>query len=102
MIRCCQNRITPEGLKKRLEQEGVTATAHPYLPYAFAISGYDYLEGLESFREGLFAVQDVSSMLVGEIADPKEGAYVIDVCAAPGGKVPMPRCRNHWKAATAN
>lgn len=85
-IRCCQNRIAPEGLKKRLEQEGVTVTAHPYLPYAFSISGYDYLEGLESFQKGLFAVQDVSSMLVGEIADPKEGAYVIDVCAAPGGK----------------
>ena len=25
-------------------------------------------------------------MLVGEVADPKEGDYVIDLCAAPGGK----------------
>ena len=25
-------------------------------------------------------------MMVGEIADPKAGDYVIDVCAAPGGK----------------
>ena len=32
------------------------------------------------------AVQDVSSMLVAEVADPKKGDYVIDVCAAPGGK----------------
>ena len=31
-------------------------------------------------------VQDVSSMLVAEVADPKKGDYVIDVCAAPGGK----------------
>ena len=85
-IRCCQNRITPEELMTRLEQENVTVTPHPYLPYAFEISGYDHLEGLESFREGLFAVQDVSSMLVGEAADPQKGAYVIDVCAAPGGK----------------
>lgn len=25
-------------------------------------------------------------MLVAEVADPKKGDYVIDVCAAPGGK----------------
>lgn len=85
-IRCCMNRIEPEKLKERLEQEGVTVEQHPYLLYAFWISGYDYLEGLESFREGLFTVQDISSMMVGEIADPKAGDYVIDVCAAPGGK----------------
>lgn len=85
-IRCCMNRIEPEKLKEQLEQEGVTVEQHPYLPYAFWISGYDYLEGLESFREGLFTVQDISSMMVGEIADPKAGDYVIDVCAAPGGK----------------
>ena len=78
--------MTPEELKTRLEQEGVTVTRHPYLLYAFEITGYDHLEGLESFREGLFAVQDVSSMLAGEVADPQRGAYVIDVCAAPGGK----------------
>ena len=31
-------------------------------------------------------VQDVSSMLAGELADPQPGDRVIDVCAAPGGK----------------
>ncbi len=85
-IRCCLNRTTPEQLKTRLEQEGVTARQHPYLPYAFVISGYDYLEGLSAFQEGLFTVQDISSMMVGESADPHAGDYVIDVCAAPGGK----------------
>ena len=85
-VRCCLNRISPEELKIRLENEGVHVQRHPYLPYGFEISGYDYLERLESFREGLFTVQDVSSMLVGEAADPKARDLVIDVCAAPGGK----------------
>lgn len=85
-VRCCLNRTTPEKLKKILEEEGAKAEPHPYLPYAFSLSGYDYMERLESFREGLFMVQDVSSMLVGELADPQPGARVIDVCAAPGGK----------------
>lgn len=85
-IRCRLDRISPEELRSRLEGEGVQTTPHPYLPYAFEITGYDYLDGLESFREGLFTVQDVSSMLAGEIADPQKGDEVIDVCAAPGGK----------------
>lgn len=85
-IRCCLNRISAEDLKKRLEQEGAAAEFHPYLPYALRISGYDHLEGLESFREGLFTVQDISSMLVGELAAPGAQDQVIDVCAAPGGK----------------
>ena len=85
-IRCCRNRISVEELRSRLEEEGVKSEIHPYLPYALSISGYDYLEGLETFREGFFAVQDVSSMLVGELAAPRAGAQVLDVCAAPGGK----------------
>ena len=85
-IRCCLNRTTPDELKKRLEAEGVKAEIHPYLPYAFQISGYDHLNDLETFQDGLFVVQDISSMLVAEIAAPSAGAQVLDVCAAPGGK----------------
>lgn len=85
-VRCCLNRTTPEILKEELEAEGVRVEQHPYLSYAFCISGYDHLESLEAFRRGMFTVQDVSSMLVSEIADPPAGAQVIDVCAAPGGK----------------
>ena len=50
------------------------------------IDGFDYLGGLDEFREGLFQVQDVSSMLAVEIAGVKAGDHCIDVCAAPGGK----------------
>lgn len=85
-IRCCLNRISPDRLRERLESEGITVEKHPYLPYAFQISGYDYLNDLAAFQEVLFTVQDISSMLVAEIASPEAGAQVIDVCAAPGGK----------------
>lgn len=85
-IRCCLNRTTPELLKEELEAKGISATVHPYLPYALCISGYDHLDELEAFRNGLFTVQDISSMLVCEAAEPCADANVIDVCAAPGGK----------------
>ena len=85
-IRCNLRMVTPKQLKEHLEAEGVTVKVHPYLEYAFHISGFDYLGELESFQNGEFSVQDISSMLVSELAAPKEGDYVIDVCAAPGGK----------------
>ena len=54
--------------------------------YAFAISGFDHLMALPSFQDGLFYVQDVSSMMAAHLADPKPGDQVLDLCAAPGGK----------------
>ena len=64
----------------------VKAKQHPYLPYAYQLWGTDNLRNLPGFGEGQFTVQDVSSMLVGEIAGLTGGERVLDVCAAPGGK----------------
>lgn len=96
-IRTNVTKITPELLKERLKAEGVTVQtleelSYDGLPYpdayqyAFAISGFDHLMALPSFQDGLFYVQDISSMMVAEAAAPEKGAHVIDVCAAPGGK----------------
>ena len=78
-------KITPDQLKEQLEGEGVTVRQTP-LPYAFFISGFDYLEKLKSFQDGLFYVQDLSSMEVANRAKLQGGEKVLDVCAAPGGK----------------
>lgn len=85
-IRVNEGKITPGDLKTRLETEGVTVRQNETLPYAFFISGFDHLRALPSFEEGLFYVQDESSMRVAELAQPEDGNFVIDVCAAPGGK----------------
>ena len=96
-IRTNVTQITPDALKEQLKAEGVTVQtleelSYAGLPYtdayhyAFAISGFDHLMALPSFQDGLFYVQDISSMMVAEAAAPEKGAHVIDVCAAPGGK----------------
>jgi 16S rRNA (cytosine967-C5)-methyltransferase len=85
-IRCNRSRLSPSKLKEMLVAEGVTVEDSPYLDYAFKISNYDYLEKLEAFRLGFFTVQDVSSMLVCQAAGIREKYFVVDVCAAPGGK----------------
>ncbi len=85
-IRTNLQQTTPQHLKEKLEKEGVSVEENPEFSYAFFISGYDRLDAMEAFREGLFSVQDMASMYVAEAADVQLGAYVIDVCAAPGGK----------------
>lgn len=91
MIRTNCTKISPAALEERLKSEHVTVKKvmledAKELDYAFLISDFDYLNALPSFQEGLFYVQDISSMMVAEYADPKEGDVVVDVCAAPGGK----------------
>ena len=86
----CRNHLnalnSPEVIKKSLESQGVTVEPAAYLPYAFQISGYNHILALDAFINGKIQVQDVSSMLVAEVANPQKGDYVIDLCAAPGGK----------------
>ena len=85
-VRIRTQNASREEIISSLASEGVTVQQHPYLDYALKISGYNYLQALTAFREGWIYVQDVSSMLVCEIAAPNWGDYCIDVCAAPGGK----------------
>lgn len=85
-VRCRTYLYSQENIKKSLEDQGVEVKQAPYLPYAYEISGFNHILALDAFVEGKIQVQDVSSMLVAEIADPQKGDYVIDMCAAPGGK----------------
>jgi 16S rRNA (cytosine967-C5)-methyltransferase len=85
-IRCTQYMIDKELTLSRLKSQGIKVEQAPYLENAFYISGYNYLGALDVFQMGCIVVQDVSSMLVAEVAAPKQGDVVIDLCAAPGGK----------------
>lgn len=80
----------PEQEKKNLleemKQEGIGIAAHPYLPYAYNLTHLEGIRNVPGFAEGLFTVQDVSSMFCVESAGIKKGDFVVDVCAAPGGK----------------
>ncbi len=78
--------IFPKALQKRLETEGVTARAHPWLEDCLVLSGTGDLERLPSFREGLFYVQDAAAKLSVLCAEIGGGQQVLDCCAAPGGK----------------
>ena len=69
-----------------IQDMGVKVEEHPYLSNAYLLSELEGLGNLPGYEEGYFAVQDVSSMLAVEAAGIKEGDFVVDLCAAPGGK----------------
>jgi 16S rRNA (cytosine967-C5)-methyltransferase len=77
---------TREELLKILEQEGISAEPSEWTPEGIVCHSYPALSTLKSLRDGLFQIQDESSMLVAHILKPNPGDFVIDACGAPGGK----------------
>lgn len=86
VVRCNLQKASREEIIAELERDGITVREHPYLEYALIISDYNYIRAVSAFKKGWIQVQDISSMLVAEVAAPNWGDYCIDVCAAPGGK----------------
>ncbi|EKX47288.1 hypothetical protein GUITHDRAFT_157619 [Guillardia theta CCMP2712] len=44
------------------------------------------VHSLDSFKRGLFYVQDPSTLLSVKVLDPQPGESILDLCSAPGGK----------------
>jgi 16S rRNA (cytosine967-C5)-methyltransferase len=86
-VRTNSLKTTPARLSSRLAEEGVPNTPGGFMEEALSLdlSGHP-VPRIPAFREGWFFVQDEAAMLVTQIADPKPGESVLDVCAAPGGK----------------
>ena len=80
------NRLKTDArqLRKKLEEEGFSAVSR-LNGLALEVSGTGILS-CHAAKEGLFSVQDISSMLMIEALGPEPEETVIDVCAAPGGK----------------
>lgn len=80
-------RISRDELLKRLAAENVTAEVHPLLSGAILVGQAGALLFGRAFAEGLCYVQDVSSQLLLAWTAPLLTGRVMDVCAAPGGKL---------------
>ena len=70
----------------KLKGSGADITKCPYLPYIYLVEHTDNIGLLSGFDEGEFTVQDASSALAVEAAQIENTDFVMDVCAAPGGK----------------
>lgn len=79
-------RTDTDSLLQRLLTEGVTAKKHSWMDDCLVLIGTGSLEELESFREGLYYVQDPAAKLSVLCAQIPQNAKVLDCCSAPGGK----------------
>lgn len=89
-IRVNTLKTSPEKLAVQFEAEDVRFTPRPF-PWAendlvFELRSHPALATLPSFQQGLFYVQDPSTLLAVRELDPRPGEAVLDLCAAPGGK----------------
>lgn len=84
------NKLKAEAseVQKCLEQEGIRSERSTFFDYALLVdSGQDRaIHTWPAFIRGEIYVQDLASMLVTEILDPKPGERILDLCAAPGSK----------------
>lgn len=85
-IRVNTCRTSAEELRRMLEEKGICVSAGIYDDRALKIRGYDFIRRVPGYRQGLFTVQDESSMCAVRALDIRAGETVLDVCAAPGGK----------------
>jgi len=88
-IRCNTLKISPEKLKKRLEDKG-WKISQPYNNKEIMIIGSDLEPGeLGKSQEhllGYYYIQEVSSMMPMLALKPEPGELILDLCAAPGSK----------------
>ena len=61
-------------------------TASDVYDKAVVLNDPDDIASMKAFSEGLICIQDISSMLVCEVAGIKNDDTVLDLCASPGGK----------------
>lgn len=84
-LRVNTSRTTAAALAAALEADGAQVEAGA-LPDTLHVRGIGDIERLKPFADGWFWVQDVSSLTAVAALGITDGANVIDVCAAPGGK----------------
>lgn len=75
-----------EAVRAQLAQEGHPTELTPYSPVGLRRAERAPLFNTQSFKDGLFEVQDEGSQLLSYLLEPKRHEMVVDFCAGAGGK----------------
>ncbi|MTV47636.1 16S rRNA (cytosine(967)-C(5))-methyltransferase RsmB [Heliobacillus mobilis] len=85
-LRVNRLRTNRDDLLETFRTAGVEARPSELSPAGIRLQAASAVTGLPGFQEGLFSVQDESSMLIAPVVDPQPDERIVDACAAPGGK----------------
>lgn len=78
-------KVMKKDVIEKLRERNFTVREGELCQNTLYVKGEGLLDTI-MYRDGLFSVQDESSLYATVILDPKKGDTVIDTCAAPGGK----------------
>lgn len=84
-IRVNTNKTTVSDLQKTLQSKGFDVKTSKISSVGLICESGN-LVNTDEFRDGLYTIQDESSMLVAPALDLQPDSRVLDACAAPGGK----------------
>jgi 16S rRNA (cytosine967-C5)-methyltransferase len=79
-------KTTVEELQNVLEAQQVLTYQLPEFPNALVLNQRQNVFQTESFKNGLFEVQDAGSQAIASFLQVKPGMRIIDACAGGGGK----------------
>jgi 16S rRNA (cytosine967-C5)-methyltransferase len=85
-IRVNNMKITRDELLEIFHKKGIIAEKCKYADKGIKILNPIETDKTEEYKKGHFSIQSESSMLAGQILNPEKNSFVIDMCAAPGGK----------------
>ena len=85
-IRVNSLKLSREELIVLLENNGIIAHKCEISDKGLIIENPSEIDKSDAYKNGLFSIQSESSMLVGQVLNPIENSFVLDLCAAPGGK----------------
>ena len=97
MILSAANRAYPPYIRKNplrepldflstLSADGIEAEKDGEIEGCYRVNGSLDISRSNTYKNGLFTLQNRSSQMAALTLDPKPGQFVIDMCAAPGGK----------------
>ena len=85
-LRVNTRKVPHADFVEALENANIEFTLSSVHSEAIILSkGYD-VTSLPGFDEGWFAVQDGAAQLAAHYLEPAQGEFILDCCAAPGGK----------------
>ena len=84
-VRVNRLRCDRESVLKRLTEDGLSVSPHPNADSMLLVDNGD-IAAHPLFQAGFVTIQDTASAVCVEVLDPTPNTFVLDCCAAPGGK----------------
>ena len=85
-LRVNTQQTTVKALQQRLQENNIETSVIIDLPQALRLIKPQPVQEIPGFEQGLISVQDLASQYVVQLLDLDATQFVLDACAAPGGK----------------